>query len=238
MTIASLANPKGGAGKTTSCIGLCTGLTQSGYSVLALDTDPNMYLTQWRNDRQQQIDKGVDIVSFPVYTVLNAKDLVKILSENEDKYDWIVIDTPGFDSGLNRLALGSSAIAVFSTKSGGLDKKSIPQISQISQQLMAENPILQCYMFGCALSNHHLTINDDIEYIQGVTDSIEGLQMFPAYSQHRTGYGRCTELGLAPQEMGNKDIDREIKDLVDGFLAIEAGILEMLNATELEAEGA
>lgn len=234
MTIASLANPKGGAGKTTSAISLCVGLREAGKTVLAIDLDPNMYLTQWSNDRQQQIDEGADIVSFPVYSILNAKDLIATLSKNEDRYDWIIIDSPGFDSGLNRLALGSSAIAIFASKRGGLDKKSIPQISQMAQQLMSENPILQCFMLGTDLSTNHVSISEDIAFIQAVTDSVEGLTMFPAYTQHRSGYQSCTEVGLAPQEMGNKAINAEVDQFINGLLEIEKQMLSALTA-EMEA---
>ena len=45
--VISVATPKGGAGKTTTCVLLALQLAREGYRVLAVDTDPQASLTRW-----------------------------------------------------------------------------------------------------------------------------------------------------------------------------------------------
>ncbi|MBX8827680.1 ParA family protein, partial [Ochrobactrum sp. SFR4] len=49
MPVISFANPKGGAGKTTTALILATQLSESGASVTILDADPERWISQWAN---------------------------------------------------------------------------------------------------------------------------------------------------------------------------------------------
>ena len=47
MAIISLANAKGGAGKTTAALILATELARQGNRVVILDADPQRWITTW-----------------------------------------------------------------------------------------------------------------------------------------------------------------------------------------------
>lgn len=47
MPVVSFANPKGGAGKTTTALILATRLSESGASVTIIDAAPERWISQW-----------------------------------------------------------------------------------------------------------------------------------------------------------------------------------------------
>ena len=47
MPVIAFANPKGGAGKTTSALLLATELANKGAAVTVIDADPERWISQW-----------------------------------------------------------------------------------------------------------------------------------------------------------------------------------------------
>jgi chromosome partitioning protein len=47
MPVISFANPKGGAGKTTTALLLATELASHGAAVTVIDADPERWISQW-----------------------------------------------------------------------------------------------------------------------------------------------------------------------------------------------
>ena len=56
--IVTIAQSKGGAGKTTLAVQLATGLTLSGEGVCLVDVDPQGSLSRWFEERQRRKDQG------------------------------------------------------------------------------------------------------------------------------------------------------------------------------------
>lgn len=113
-----LGNEKGGTGKSTAAMHLIVSLLRQGYSVGSIDVDARQgTLSRYIENRtQRQASKQQDL-PLPEHKRLFKSELPDRLSaENEDKNnfdeqlrlfankDFIVIDTPGSDSYLSRLA--------------------------------------------------------------------------------------------------------------------------------------
>ena len=123
MQAVAIANQKGGIGKTTTALALAHGLTNKGYKVLSIDTDPQRNMTRVFNAKVEDEYTLADIM----YDNLNAakciqrtnlgdiiasdnllKDadtkiavdtdrfyhLTDSLSSIENNYDYIIFDTP------------------------------------------------------------------------------------------------------------------------------------------------
>jgi chromosome partitioning protein len=92
MKTIALVNKKGGAGKTTTAIGLALGIRKkTGERVGLVDTDPNGSATRWL----QAMDDvaGLDTVPCP------SGDLAALLPGLESDFDFIIIDSPPNDAG-------------------------------------------------------------------------------------------------------------------------------------------
>lgn len=118
--IVVLGNEKGGSGKSTSAMHLCAALMEQGRRVAAIDLDGRQRtLTRYLDNRARAVAEGVDL-TMPSYAVVvrseapdfaaaQADERHRFLSVLEDyvgRHDVVIIDCPGSDSFLSRLAHG------------------------------------------------------------------------------------------------------------------------------------
>ncbi|MEI8296371.1 MAG: division plane positioning ATPase MipZ, partial [Alphaproteobacteria bacterium] len=113
-----LGNEKGGTGKSTVSMHLITYLLRLGYSVGSIDVDARQgTLTRYIENRQHRIkSRGEDLpISEHIPIFRSTLDNVSAAQEEESTHfaealstlkqkDFIVVDTPGSDSYLSRLA--------------------------------------------------------------------------------------------------------------------------------------
>lgn len=112
MPVIALVGNKGGAGKTTLCINLASGLLR-GFSTAILDADPQRSSLQWRDIGAR--DDLVDVIDA-------VDDLADVIDQNRDRYECLVIDCPpSAQSEQTRLALARSDIAVIPVLPSPLD---------------------------------------------------------------------------------------------------------------------
>ena len=112
-------NEKGGSGKTTTAMHIIVSLLNSGYTVASIDLDSRqLSLTRYVENRMRMLRKtGLKYVMPEHFHLDQAKSDLISERENEDlgrfseilnrigsSYDFILIDTPGHDGYLMRLA--------------------------------------------------------------------------------------------------------------------------------------
>ncbi|MEL7485791.1 MAG: division plane positioning ATPase MipZ [Pseudomonadota bacterium] len=113
-----LGNEKGGSGKTTAAMHVCVALLKSGYRVAAIDLDMRQRsLTRYLENRDQYcVAQGRDLPR-PITPTVNASsldsraaskqaetDALGAAFETLGDCDFVVIDCPGADTHLSRLA--------------------------------------------------------------------------------------------------------------------------------------
>lgn len=113
-----LGNEKGGTGKSTAAMHVITSLLRSGHSVATIDVDARQgTLTRYIENRRARKEATGEDLPMPDHVPI-FKSTLPIVEEAEDQektkmndvmskfkgYDFLVIDTPGSDSYLSRLA--------------------------------------------------------------------------------------------------------------------------------------
>lgn len=114
-----VGNEKGGSGKSTTAMHVAVALLRSGYSVATVDLDGRqLSLTRYIENRRRWAREARIELASPEHfhvppskreTISDAESeefrkLVDGLGDIENRHDFVVIDTPGSDTFLNRLA--------------------------------------------------------------------------------------------------------------------------------------
>lgn len=95
MKILTVANRKGGAGKSTCAAHLAVESVKSGYKTILIDMDPQKTLEGWWQKREEEN---------PFLIETTANDLDGTLTKLKEKnFDLCIIDTPG-DASINAIA--------------------------------------------------------------------------------------------------------------------------------------
>ncbi|MFV9875054.1 MAG: division plane positioning ATPase MipZ [Rickettsiales endosymbiont of Dermacentor nuttalli] len=117
--IITIGNEKGGAGKTTSSMHLISSLLWLGFKVASIDTDcRQLSLSRYIENRKNTcIKKSISLPISEHYFTTESKNLhipdkekeeevqlVNLINRATNHHDFIVIDTPGSNSYLSRVA--------------------------------------------------------------------------------------------------------------------------------------
>jgi chromosome partitioning protein len=97
IPVITVADPKGGAGKSTAALVLATSLAQQGASVIILDCDPNRAIQGWRAGSSRNpvvVDGG-----------MTKSTITSKLDEYRKKYQFVFVDLEGTASRLMSRAL-------------------------------------------------------------------------------------------------------------------------------------
>lgn len=105
--IISFSHPKGGVGKTILCFNYATYLLNKNIKTIVIDLDGQNSITYLNKIRAANDLKSLDIISFKNK---DYKDFATFL-ENNKELD-IIIDTGGFDSVMNKVAIMYSDIII------------------------------------------------------------------------------------------------------------------------------
>ena len=87
MKVLTVANRKGGAGKSTCAAHLALEASRAGMRVILIDMDPQKTLENWWNKREEENPYLIDVMANDLHTTIS--DLEK------NNLDLCIVDTPG-----------------------------------------------------------------------------------------------------------------------------------------------
>ncbi len=132
--IFTIANRKGGVGKTTLATNLAVALSNKGKTLL-VDTDDQKSAYNWNKYRQEKLN-SISVID----------NLGKTLQPLNDEYEFILIDIAGRDSEVFREALLISDKLIVPTQASILDLEILPYIADKVTTAHQLNPELKAYI--------------------------------------------------------------------------------------------
>jgi chromosome partitioning protein len=131
MSVITLANTKGGSGKTTAALLLATEYARQGYRVTLLDGDPQQWFTQWA-------ERGGACKNLEIISEVTPISLQCHIREMKHKTDYFVIDLPGARDALLATALGLSDHVLIPVQGCAMDARGAAQVLELLEQLKTE----------------------------------------------------------------------------------------------------
>lgn len=107
--IITIAQQKGGAGKTTLAAHIAVALSQKGNRVAIIDIDPQGSLSHWHRIREERFGEGYTGISFNAVSGWRVGGEVTRLRRS---YDYVIIDSPPHTETEARTAIRSADIIV------------------------------------------------------------------------------------------------------------------------------
>lgn len=205
MPTISFANPKGGAGKTTSALLLASELASRGAQITIIDADPEKWISQWG----QLPGKPENLTIIGEVTEDTIVDQIEAASE---KAQFVIVDLEGTASLMVANAIGMSDLVVIPTQGASMDAKGAAKTIRLirNQERMARRPILHRVLLtrtSAAVASRAL---------KNVRDQLDkaGIEVFSTSIVERAAYRDIFDFGgllsdLAPERVSNVEKARE-----------------------------
>lgn len=116
MPVISFANPKGGAGKTTTALILAGELAAKGAQVTIIDADPEKWISQWG-----ALDGKPDNIT--IISTVTEDSIPDQIDEASASSQFVVVDLEGTASLMVANAIGMSDLVVIPTQGSSMDAK-------------------------------------------------------------------------------------------------------------------
>ena len=206
MPVISFANPKGGAGKTTSALIFATQLSENDASVTIIDADPERWISQWGNlpGRPENIAIVNDVTEDSIV------DQIEAASQNSQ---FIIVDLEGTASLMVANAIGMSDLVLIPTQGSSMDARGGAKIIRLinNQARMARRSIPHCVVLtrtSAALRTRALKNIQEQLRANGIDVLDTGLVERAAYRDLLDFGG--TLAGLDPAQVSN--VDRAVEN--------------------------
>ncbi len=115
MAVIVVANPKGGAGKSTTTLVLAQTLAGLGASVTVLDADPNRPIVEWR--------AGGSVLTLDVVGDVTESSVIRVIREHRASRQFVFVDLEGTASRLVSRAITQADLVLIPLQASGVDAR-------------------------------------------------------------------------------------------------------------------
>lgn len=113
MPVIAVANPKGGAGKSTAALVLGTTLAEKGATVTILDCDPNQPIATW--------GRGKERPKLRVLSEISEREIVSAIDAESEARQFVLVDLEGTASRMVSRALSRSDLVLIPMQASAVD---------------------------------------------------------------------------------------------------------------------
>lgn len=207
MKVISLANQKGGCGKSTIVINLALNLALQKKRVILFDTDPQKSSYETLQVREDKLFKVVAVYS----------DIYQTLEKYEPDYDYALIDTPPHDTEIVTVSVVCSDLVIIPVQDSPLDIRSTKVTVDLIRKAKALNPDLKCYFLLSRIQPQTILAKELAEILKNRYET----PILDTQISNRVAYKYSLIYGKAVTEMFNSDAAAtEINALSNEILTI------------------
>lgn len=136
MPVISFANPKGGAGKTTTALLAATQLAEAGATVAIIDADPERWISQW--GALPGKPETIQIISD-----VTEDTIVDVIEREAARAQFVIVDLEGTASLMVANAIGMSDFVTIPLQGSSMDAKGGAKVLKLiaSQAKLARRTI-------------------------------------------------------------------------------------------------
>ncbi|HBM11223.1 MAG TPA: ParA family protein [Rhodospirillaceae bacterium] len=131
MPIIAFASPKGGAGKTTTCLQLAGELLHSGVDVTIVDADPNQPFKAWQ---EQSIANNILPKGLTILEGLDEAKLTDVIDAAAEKATFVLVDLEGSANMGVANAIGRADLVLIPIQGSRLDANQAQRSVGLVQQ--------------------------------------------------------------------------------------------------------
>ncbi|MBG0812356.1 ParA family protein [Methylosinus sp. H3A] len=138
MAVISAANPKGGAGKSTSTLILATYLAhEAGASVCVIDADPNQPITDWRQNGRSES-------TIEVLGGAREDTIMNMIDDAASRHQFVFVDLEGTASLLVTRAMAFSDLVLVPMQASAVDgrqaARAVEAVRREEKMMQRSNP--------------------------------------------------------------------------------------------------
>jgi len=212
--VITLANQKGGSGKTTVTMQLAGGIAHRGKYVLIIDADPQGTATRWAESADLDTPFPATVISVSTYGGSVQDDVDK----HREIFDYILIDCPpAVDSEVPRSALLSADLVIVPIIPSPTDLWSAVGIRELIRDTKITNVRLRSRLVANMCQPNTLVAKEILEILDEF-----GIQQFYTQIKLRTAYRQTALFGTSVSTNGQQytPAAQEIDNLTNEVLAI------------------
>lgn len=224
MPVISFANPKGGAGKTTSALLLAGELAARGASIAIVDADPERWISQWGN----LPGKPANIT---IISDITEDTIVDVVEEASGEYQFVIIDLEGTASLMVANAIGMSDLVIIPTQGASMDAKGASKTIKLirNQSRLAKREI----PYAVLLTRVSAAVTS--RSLKNVRDQLDaaGIEVMSSSIVERAAYRDLLDFGgllgnLDPKQVSN--VDKAVQNAME----FTAEVIARLKAVQAE----
>ncbi|PSS60625.1 virulence protein [Ensifer sp. NM-2] len=201
MKLITCCSFKGGAGKTTALMGLCSALATEGKTVALFEADENRPLTRWK---ENAMARNTWDPRCEVFTADDLPLLEKAYDEAEArKFDYALADTHGGSSELNNTIIASSNFLLVPTMLTPLDvDEALATYRYIIELLLSENLVIPTAILQQRVPIGRLTTSQ-----RKVSDMLTALPLTKQPMFERDAFAAMKDRGMLHLSLRNARVD-------------------------------
>jgi chromosome partitioning protein len=212
--IITVANQKGGSGKTTVSMQVAGTLARRGNKVLVVDADPQGTATRWAASADDENPFPASVVGLSAANEKVHREVKKFIED----YDFIVIDCPpAADSPVPQSALLIADLALVPVIPSPLDMWAAVGIKQVIFNVLDLNETLQARLVLNQCQPHTTLAQESLEVLPEF-----GIELAKTQIRHRQVYRQSAVFGQIVHNFGSKAnaAIEEMEALVNEVLSI------------------